>query len=98
MKLNILIILISLVSLKSNSQVVKATSTPLIVFNSNTSSEFTSDELNELKRDAILSPNLFNALKYNFEFHEPGFQMFRVDGTNNFIIIKLHFIIISYEK
>ena len=148
MKLNILIILITLVSLKSNSQVVKATSTPLIVFNSNTSSEFTSDELNKLKtvygaalkveilerptrvlamkeilrnrvlvkeitdprkhkpcpmlsevslfdafapklkRDAAFSPNSFNPLKYNFEFHKPGFQMFRVDDSNYFIIIK----------
>ena len=42
----------------------------------------------KLKRDVVFNPNKFNPLKYNFEFHKSGFQMFRVDGSNYFIIIK----------
>jgi hypothetical protein len=41
-----------------------------------------------LKRDQPFDPLKFNPLKYNFEFHKAGFQMFRVDGSNYFIIIK----------
>ena len=41
-----------------------------------------------LKRDQPFDPLKFNPLKYNFEFHKPGFQMFRVDDSDYFIIIK----------
>ena len=149
MKLNILsLFLFAFFCFKSHSQISNINTAPLIVFNDNTSSEFTADELNKLtavygpalkneilerptrvlaikeilrnrvvlkeltdprshkpcpmlsevsvfdtfvtklKRDVVFNPNTFNPLKYNFEFHKSGFQMFRVDGSNYFIIIK----------
>ena len=130
---------------KSHSQIKKSHPTTQIVFNSNTSSKLTSNEINNLKtvygaalkteildrptrvlamkeilrnrvvvkkipnldkpypmlsevslfdvfvpeitRDAAFSPLTFNPLKYNFEFHKAGFQTFRVDGSNYYIII-----------
>lgn len=149
MKLSVLKVLffLSLCS-KSYSQDKKVASAPLIVFNSNTSTVFTSNELNKLKSvygaalqteilerptrvlamkeilrnrvlvkevsdpknqkpcpllsevplfdvyaprlktDAVFNPSTFNPLKYDFQFHKPGYQMFRVDGSNYFIIIK----------
>ena len=149
MKLNILsLLLFTFFCIKSHSQISNINTAPLIVFNDNTSSEFTVDELNKLtavygpalkneilerpsrvlamkeilrnrvlvkeltdprfhkpcpmlsevplfevfvpklKRDMVFNPNTFNPLKYNFEFHKAGFQRFRVDGSNYFIIIK----------
>jgi|TARA_B100000497_G_C7655706_1_gene394665 hypothetical protein len=41
-----------------------------------------------LKRDVVFNPNTFNPLKYDFRYHRPGYQLFRVDNTNYFIIIK----------
>lgn len=41
-----------------------------------------------LKRDVVFNPSSFNPLKYDFRYHRPGFQLFRVDNTNYFIIIK----------
>ena len=44
--------------------------------------------VSNLKRDRTFDPLKFNALKYNFEFHAPTIQRFRVDNSNYFIIIK----------
>tara|TARA_B110000908_G_scaffold55244_1_gene67334 strand:+ start:2012 stop:2479 length:468 start_codon:yes stop_codon:yes gene_type:complete len=149
MKLNIFyLIFFAFFCFKSHSQTKKSNPAPQIVFNTNTSSKFTSKELNKLntvygsflkteildrptrvlaikeilrnrvavkeildprqhkpcpmlsevpifdvfvsklKRDAVFNPMSFNPLKYDFEFHKPGFQMFRVDDSNYFIIIK----------
>ena len=44
--------------------------------------------VSDLKREAIFNPYSFNPLKYDFKYHKPGFQLFRVDNTNYFIIIK----------
>lgn len=41
-----------------------------------------------LKRDVVFNPNTFNPLKYDFRYHRPGYQLFRVDNTNYFITIK----------
>lgn len=42
----------------------------------------------DLKRDRSFSPNNFNPLKYNFEFHSRTGAMYQVDNTNYYIIIK----------
>ena len=44
--------------------------------------------VSNLKRDRTFDPLNFNPLKYNFEFHAPTIQRFRVDNSNYFIIIK----------
>lgn len=44
--------------------------------------------VSSLKRDVVFNPKSFNPLKYDFKYHKPGFQLFRVDNTNYFIIIK----------
>ena len=44
--------------------------------------------VSNLKRDRNFDPLNFNPLKYNFEFHAPTIQRFRVDNSNYFIIIK----------
>lgn len=40
-----------------------------------------------IQRDDVFDPIRFNPLKYNFQFHYPGIQRFRVDNTNYFITI-----------
>lgn len=42
----------------------------------------------DLKRDLVFNASTFNPLKYNFEFYSRGAQMYRVDNTNYYIIIK----------
>lgn len=42
----------------------------------------------DIQVDAIFKPSSFNPLKYDFSFHAPGIQRFRVDNTNYFITIK----------
>jgi hypothetical protein len=44
--------------------------------------------VSNLKRDRTFDPLNFNPLKYNFEFHAPTIQRFRVDNSNYFIVIK----------
>ena len=44
--------------------------------------------VSNLKIDAVFNPNTFNPLKYDFRYHRPGYQLFRVDNTNYFITIK----------
>ena len=44
--------------------------------------------VSNLKRDISFQPSSFNPLKYNFEFHNPSIQRFKVEGSNFFIIIK----------
>ena len=41
-----------------------------------------------LKRDSSFNPNDFNPLKYNFNLFTKNGGMYRVDGTNTYIIIK----------
>lgn len=41
-----------------------------------------------LKRAVFFDPSTFNPIKYDFEFSSPSTQVFRVDNTNYFIIIK----------
>ncbi|MCF1422458.1 hypothetical protein [Mangrovimonas futianensis] len=41
-----------------------------------------------LTRDKKFNQDLFNPLKYNFNFYSRGSQMYRVDGTNYFILIR----------
>lgn len=47
--------------------------------------------VSNIQRDDVFDPAEFNPLKYNFEFHHPGIQRFRVDNTNYFITIKSQF-------
>jgi len=47
--------------------------------------------VSNIQRDDVFDPVEFNPLKYNFEFHYPGIQRFRVDNTNYFITIKSQF-------
>lgn len=42
----------------------------------------------DLKRDSNFNANDFNPLKYNFNLFTKNGGMYRVDGTNTFIIIK----------
>jgi hypothetical protein len=44
--------------------------------------------VSSLKRDDFFDPTSFNPLKYNFPFHRKGYQMFRVDQTDYYILIK----------
>lgn len=44
--------------------------------------------VSNLKRDQFFDPNTFNPLKYNFPFHRKGYQNYRVDKTDYFILIK----------
>lgn len=44
--------------------------------------------VSNLEREAVFEPENFNPLKYNFEFHNPSIQRFRVDNSNYFITIK----------
>ena len=41
-----------------------------------------------LKRDVAFNTKTFNPLKYNFDFFKRGASIYRVDGTNYFILIK----------
>ncbi|MDB9954678.1 hypothetical protein OAD49_03855 [Flavobacteriaceae bacterium] len=41
-----------------------------------------------LQRDSVFSPQEFNPLKYAFSLYSRGEHMYRVDGTDYFIIIK----------
>ena len=41
-----------------------------------------------LQRDSVFNPQEFNPLKYTFSFYSRGEHMYRVDGTNYFILIK----------
>jgi len=41
-----------------------------------------------LKRDASYNKATFNPLKYNLEFYRMGSIIYKIDGTNYFIIIK----------
>ena len=61
MKLNILsLLLFAFFCIKSHSQISNINTAPLIVFNDNTSSEFTVDELNKLT--AVYGPALKNEI------------------------------------
>lgn len=44
--------------------------------------------VSNLKRDKFFDPETFNPLKYNFPFSRRGNQLFRVDQTDYFILIK----------
>jgi hypothetical protein len=44
--------------------------------------------VSNLKRDQFFDPTTFNPLKYNFPFHRKGYQYYRVDKTDYFILIK----------
>lgn len=44
--------------------------------------------VSNLKRDQFFDPSTFNPLKYNFPFHRKGYQLYRVDKTDYFILIK----------
>ena len=41
-----------------------------------------------LQRDSAFNPQEFNPLKYTFSFYSRGEQMYRVDGTDYFILVK----------
>ena len=41
-----------------------------------------------LQRDSVFNPQEFNPLKYTFSFYSQGEHMYRVDGTDYFIIVK----------
>jgi hypothetical protein len=41
-----------------------------------------------LKRDVAFNKSTFNPLKYNLEFYRMGSIIYKIDGTNFFIIIK----------
>ena len=41
-----------------------------------------------LQRDSVFNPQEFNPLKYAFSFYSRGEHMYRVDGTDYFIIVK----------
>ena len=41
-----------------------------------------------LQRDSVFNPQNFNPLKYAFSFYSRGEHMYRVDGTDYFIIVK----------
>jgi len=41
-----------------------------------------------LQRDSVFNPQEFNPLKYAFSFYSQGEHMYRVDGTDYFIIVK----------
>ena len=43
--------------------------------------------VSNLEREAVFEPENFNPLKYNFEFHNPSIQRFKVDNSNYFITI-----------
>ncbi|WMI67933.1 hypothetical protein [Mangrovimonas sp. YM274] len=47
--------------------------------------------VDNLKRDTVFSPENFNPLKYLFNVNGHSGQMYRVDNTNYFIIIKSQF-------
>lgn len=42
----------------------------------------------DLKRDVVFDKATFNPLKYNLEFFRMGSIIYKIDGTNYFIIIK----------
>ena len=44
--------------------------------------------VSNLTRDKFFNPKTFNPLKYNFPFYRRGNQLFRVDQTDYFILIK----------
>ncbi|MBT8254686.1 MAG: hypothetical protein KJN68_11995 [Bacteroidia bacterium] len=44
-----------------------------------------------LKRDMAFNPRSFNPLKYDFNFYSRQSFMYRVDGTDYFILIKSQF-------
>lgn len=44
--------------------------------------------VSNLTRDKLFNPKTFNPLKYNFPFSRRGNQLFRVDLTDYFILIK----------
>lgn len=44
--------------------------------------------VSNLTRDKFFDPKTFNPLKYNFSFSRRGIQLFRVDQTDYFILIK----------
>ena len=44
--------------------------------------------VSNLTRDEFFNPKTFNPLKYNFPFYRRGNQLFRVDQTDYFILIK----------
>ena len=44
--------------------------------------------VSNLTRDKLFDPKTFNPLKYNFPFSRRGNQLFRVDRTDYFILIK----------
>ncbi len=44
--------------------------------------------VSNLTRDKFFDPKTFNPLKYNFPFSRRGNQLFRVDQTDYFILIK----------
>ena len=44
--------------------------------------------VSSLERDGHFNKATFNPLKYNFNFYGRGTQMYRVDNTNFFILIK----------
>ena len=41
-----------------------------------------------LERDSVFNPQEFNPLKYAFSFYSRGENMYQVDGTDYFILIK----------
>jgi len=41
-----------------------------------------------LTRDSVFNPQKFNPLKYSFPFYARGEYMYRVDGTDYFILVK----------
>ena len=44
--------------------------------------------VSDLQRDTVFNPENFNPLKYLFQYHAHGSYMYRVDGTDYFIIVK----------
>ena len=44
--------------------------------------------VSNLQRDFVFKPQEFNPLKYTFSFYSRGDHMYRVDGTDYFILIK----------
>ena len=45
-------------------------------------------EVPTLQRDLGFNPQKFNPLKYSFSFYSRGEHMYRVDGTDYFILVK----------
>jgi hypothetical protein len=44
--------------------------------------------VSNLQRDTVFNPQTFNPLKYLFQYHAYGSYLYRVDGTDYFIIVK----------